>query len=69
MLSDALKTDNPNCETSANALNDLLAALKLDRINLVGNTFGSRVAQCFALYYPGRIIKLVMPAPASDRTT
>jgi pimeloyl-ACP methyl ester carboxylesterase len=60
MLSDALKTDNPNCETFANALNDFLAALKLDRINLVGNSFGSRVAQCFAMYYPGRIIKLVM---------
>jgi pimeloyl-ACP methyl ester carboxylesterase len=60
MLSDALKTDNPNCETFANALNDFLVAVKLDRVNLVGNSFGSRVAQCFALYYPGRIIKLAM---------
>src|ERR1700691_3335496 len=60
ILSDALKTDNPNCETFANALNDFLAAVKLHRINLVGTSFGSRVAQCFALYYPGRIIKLVM---------
>lgn len=60
MLSDALKTDNPGCETFANALNDFLAALKLDRINLVGNSFGSRVAQCFALHYPGRIIRLAM---------
>src|ERR1700674_4211738 len=60
ILSDALKTDDPNCETLANALNDFLAAVKLDRINLVGNSFGSRVAQCFAMYYPGRIVKLVM---------
>jgi pimeloyl-ACP methyl ester carboxylesterase len=60
ILSDALKTDNPSCETFANALNDFLAAVKLDRINLVGNSFGSRVAQCFALHYPGRIIKLAM---------
>jgi len=60
MLSDALKTDNPGCETFANALNDFLAALKLDRINLVGNSFGSRVAQCFALHYPGRVIRLAM---------
>ena len=60
ILSDALKTDNPTCETFANALNDFLAAVKLDRINLVGNSFGSRVAQCFALHYPGRIIKLAM---------
>jgi pimeloyl-ACP methyl ester carboxylesterase len=60
MLSDALKTENPGCETFANALNDFLAALKLDRINLVGNSFGSRVAQCFALHYPGRVIRLAM---------
>ena len=60
MLSDALKTDNPDCRTFANALNDFLTAVKLDRINLVGNSFGSRVAQCFALHYPERVIKLAM---------
>jgi pimeloyl-ACP methyl ester carboxylesterase len=60
ILSDALKTDNPDCKTFADALGDFLAALKLDRINLVGNSFGSRVAQCFAIHYPGRIIRLVM---------
>lgn len=60
MLSDALKTDNPDCETFANALNDFLTAVKLDRVNLVANSFGTRVAQCFALHYPGRIIKLAM---------
>jgi len=60
ILSDALKTDNPDCKTFADALNDFLTALKLDRINLVGNSFGSRVAQCFALHYPGRVIRLAM---------
>jgi pimeloyl-ACP methyl ester carboxylesterase len=60
MLSDAVKTDNPDCKTFADAFDDFLAALKLDRINLVGNSFGSRVAQCFALYYPERVIKLAM---------
>jgi pimeloyl-ACP methyl ester carboxylesterase len=60
MLSDALKTDNPDCKTFADALNDFLAAVKLDRINLVGNSFGSRVAQCFTLHYPERVIKLAM---------
>ena len=60
ILSDALKTDSPDCKTFADALNDFLAALKLDRVNLVGNSFGSRVAQCFAIHYPGRIIKLAM---------
>ncbi len=60
MLSDALTTDNPGCATFADALNDFLAAVKLDRVNLAGNSFGSRVAQCFALHYPGRIIRLAM---------
>lgn len=60
ILSDALKTENPDCATFASALNDFLAAVKLDRVNLVGNSFGSRVAQCFALHYPDRIIKLAM---------
>jgi len=60
MLSDPLKTDNPTCETYANALKDFLTALKLDRVNLVGNSFGSRVAQCFSIYFSGRIIKLAM---------
>jgi pimeloyl-ACP methyl ester carboxylesterase len=60
MLSDALKTDTPDCETFANALYDFLAAVKLDRVNLVANSFGTRVAQCFAMHYPGRILKLAM---------
>jgi pimeloyl-ACP methyl ester carboxylesterase len=60
ILSDALKTDNPDCKAFADALNDFLAALNLDRVNIVGNSFGTRVAQCFAIYYPGRIIKLAM---------
>jgi pimeloyl-ACP methyl ester carboxylesterase len=60
VLSDALKTDSPDCKTFADALNDFLAALNLDRVNLVGNSFGTRVAQCFAIHYPGRIVKLAM---------
>src|SRR5215470_3438359 len=41
ILSDALKTDNPDCKTFADALKDFLAALNLDRVNLVGNSFGT----------------------------
>ena len=40
VLSDAMKTDSPDCKTFADALNDFLTALKLDRVNLVGNSFG-----------------------------
>jgi pimeloyl-ACP methyl ester carboxylesterase len=60
ILSDAFKTDWPTCEDYADALADFLGALKLDRVNVVGNSFGSRVAQCFAIHYPARVIKLAM---------
>ena len=60
ILSDAFKTDWPSCKDYADALADFLGALKLDRVNLVGNSFGSRVAQCFAIHYPSRVIRLAM---------
>lgn len=60
ILSDGFKKDWPGCKDFADAFNDFLTALKLDRVRLVGNSFGTRVAQCFAIHYPGRIIKLAM---------
>ena len=60
MLSDAFVKDWPDCKDYADALADFLGALRLDRVNLVGNSFGSRVAQCFAAHYPDRVIKLAM---------
>jgi pimeloyl-ACP methyl ester carboxylesterase len=60
MLSDGLKTEAPGCADYADALADFLDALKLGRVNIVGNSFGSGVAQCFAIYYPARVIKLAM---------
>src|SRR5215213_2449597 len=60
ILSDAFKTEWPSCRDYADALADFLAAVKLDRVNIVGNSFGSRVAQCFALHYPARVIKVAM---------
>jgi pimeloyl-ACP methyl ester carboxylesterase len=60
MLSDAFKTESPSCRDYADALADFLGSLKLDRVNIVGNSFGSRVAQCFAVHYPARVIRLAM---------
>lgn len=60
MLSDGFRTDNPTCKDYADAVADFLGALKLDKVNIVGNSFGSRVAQCFVVHYPERVIKLVM---------
>jgi pimeloyl-ACP methyl ester carboxylesterase len=60
VLSDAFKTDDPGCKDYADALADFLGSLKLDRVNIVGNSFGSRVAQCFAIHYPARVLRLAM---------
>lgn len=60
MLSDAFVKDWPDCRDYADALSQFLTALGIDRVNLVGNSFGTRVAQCFALHYPGRVIKMAL---------
>src|SRR3954451_19098651 len=60
ILSDAFKTEWPTCQDYSDALADFLATVKLDRVNIVGNSFGSRVAQCFAIHQPSRTIKLAM---------
>ena len=60
ILSDAFKIEWPTCRDYSDALSDFLGAMKLDRVNIVGNSFGSRVAQCFAIHQPGRVIKLAM---------
>jgi len=39
---------------------DLADALKLDKINLVGNSFGGALALAFAIRYPERVNKLVL---------
>src|SRR5258707_8326423 len=58
ILSDGFKKDWPGCKDYADALNDFLTSLKLDRVRVLANSFGTRVAQCFAIHYPGRIVKL-----------
>ena len=60
MLTDGFKTEQPGCRDYGDALADFLAALKLDRVRIVGNSFGTRVAQCFALHHPGRVIKMAL---------
>ena len=60
MLTDGFVKDVAECKDYADAVADFLAALKLDKVNIVGNSFGSRVAQCFAMHYPQRVIKLAM---------
>jgi pimeloyl-ACP methyl ester carboxylesterase len=60
MFSDAFVKDVAECKDYADSVADFLNALRLERVNIVGNSFGSRVAQCFAIHYPQRVIKLAM---------
>jgi len=58
-------TDRPegieyNMETWVQQTLDLADALKLDKINLVGNSFGGALALAFAIRYPNRVNKLVL---------
>jgi len=60
MLSDGFVTDDPGPKDYADALADFLTTFGLERVRLLGNSFGTRVAQCFAIHHRGRIVKLAM---------
>ena len=60
MLTDAFTKDMPGCEDYAQAVADFLDALKVGQVAVVGNSFGSRVGQCFAIHHPDRVRKLAM---------
>jgi len=59
LLSDRLRAETPSCRDYADALNDLLTALEIGGFDIVANSFGTRVAQCFAYHWPGRIGRAV----------
>lgn len=59
MLSDNLAADTPSARDWADALADFLAALEIGGFDVVANSFGTRVAQCFAHFHPGRIGRAV----------
>ena len=67
ILSDNLVKDWPSCQDYADSLNDFLTALKIDRLPIMANSFGTRVAQCFANYYPGRVTKMVLTGSATGQ--
>lgn len=67
MLSDELKTNYPTAKDYADALNDFMLSLKLDKVYLMGNSFGSRIAQCFAYYYPEKVIKMALIGPSAGK--
>jgi pimeloyl-ACP methyl ester carboxylesterase len=64
-LSDGFRTEFPSCKDYADALLDFIQSLGLDKVYLVGNSFGSRVGQCFALHYPEKLLKMVFVGPSA----
>jgi len=58
MLSDCLVAETPTGRDYADAVADFLAKLDVGEVDLLANSLGTRVTQCFA-YHPGRIDRAV----------
>ncbi|MGH7108796.1 MAG: alpha/beta fold hydrolase [Stellaceae bacterium] len=67
LLSDNLRALTPTGRDYANALADLLTALGIGGFDVVANSFGTRVAQGFAHYHPGRIGRAVFTGTSVAR--
>lgn len=59
MLSDPLVAETPDAADYPAALADFLEALGIGAFDLIANSFGTRVAQGFAIRHPGRIGRAV----------
>jgi pimeloyl-ACP methyl ester carboxylesterase len=59
LLSDPLRAETPTGRDYADSFADFLSALGIDRCDVVANSFGTRVVQCFAYHYPDRIGRAV----------
>ncbi len=59
-LSDDLRTPAPQAGDYAQALADFLHSVRVDECLLVGNSFGSAVAQAFAVAQPQRVRGLLL---------
>src|SRR6516164_7840513 len=67
LLSDNRRAETPSCRDYADALEDLVSALGIDGFDIVANSLGTRVAQCFAYHRPGRIRRAVFTGTSTPR--
>jgi pimeloyl-ACP methyl ester carboxylesterase len=58
-LTDNFRAETPNAQDYADAVCDFASALGLVHFAVIANSFGTRVAQCFAHYHSGRISSAV----------
>lgn len=68
-LSDNLLTRSPTAADYAQAVADFLDALGLQRVALGGNSFGSAVAQAFAIHHPERVSHLLLTGTGVGQKT
>ena len=63
------ESDKPRADYSiggyANGMRDLLTILGIDRVSVVGHSFGGGVAMQFAYQFPERTERLVLVRPAA----
>jgi len=59
-LTDALRDDCPDGQGYADALANFLDSVGVRRADILANSFGTRVAQYFALHHPARVRRMVL---------
>lgn len=67
MLTDALRAETPDGAAWARAVADFLDSLGVGRVHVMGNSFGSRVAQTFARDCPHRVGRMVLTGTGIGR--
>lgn len=60
VLTDNFVTEDPTGRDYAQAVLDFAQAVGVEKFFLVGNSFGSAVAQCVAGYHPDRVIRMAL---------
>lgn len=60
IMTDPLRKERPECGDYADALAAFANAMNIQRFAIVGNSFGSAIAMCFAEKYPARVTKVAI---------
>jgi len=60
IMTDPLRKERPECGDYADALAAFADAMNIQRFAIVGNSFGSAIAMCFAEKYPARVTKVAI---------
>jgi pimeloyl-ACP methyl ester carboxylesterase len=60
ILTDPLRKERPDCDDYVEAFAAFADAMNVQRFAMVGNSFGSSIAQCFALRHPARVERMAL---------